>query len=72
MTLLSASVTLGTSIGNLLAGTSADASGHHGAILVTIGAAVALLVSGSSSPPMPVAPPGGGSRPPRLSRSCRG
>lgn len=46
MTLLSASVTLGTSVGNLLGGTVADAAGHRAAISVTIAAAVALLVVG--------------------------
>ncbi|SHJ39485.1 Predicted arabinose efflux permease, MFS family [Tessaracoccus bendigoensis DSM 12906] len=47
MTLLSASITLGTSAGNLLGGTVADASGHRAALGVTIGAAVLLLACGA-------------------------
>ena len=46
MTLLSASVTLGTSVGNLLGGTASDASGYQAALGVTVGASVALLVAG--------------------------
>ena len=46
MTLLSASVTLGTSVGNLLGGAVADASGHRAALSVTAGASVAVLLVG--------------------------
>lgn len=46
MTLLSASVTLGTSVGNLLGGTVADASGHRAAIGVTVASAIAMLLVG--------------------------
>lgn len=46
MTLLSASITLGTSVGNLLGGTVADGAGHRAALGVTVVGAVALLVFG--------------------------
>lgn len=46
MTLLSAGVTLGTSVGNLLAGTLADAGGHPLALWVSLSAGVALLAFG--------------------------
>lgn len=46
MTLLSASVTLGTSVGNLLGGTASDAAGYQAALGVTVGASVALLLGG--------------------------
>lgn len=44
MTLLSAAITLGTSVGNLLGGTVADSAGHRAALGVTVVAAGALLV----------------------------
>ena len=43
MTLLSASITLGTSVGNFLGGAVSDASGHTAALVITVIAAVALL-----------------------------
>lgn len=46
MTLLSAAITLGTSVGNLLGGTVADGAGHRAALGVTVSAAGALLVVG--------------------------
>lgn len=46
MTLLSAAITLGTSIGNLLGGTVADGAGHRAALGVTLSAAVVLLLVG--------------------------
>ncbi len=47
MTLLSAGVTLGTSIGNLLGGTVADGSGHRAALMVTCAASLSLLLFGA-------------------------
>lgn len=44
MTILSAAITLGTSVGNLLGGTVADSAGHRAALVVTVGAACALLL----------------------------
>lgn len=46
MTLLSASITLGTSVGNLLGGTVSDAAGHRAALGITVAAAAVLLVCG--------------------------
>ncbi|MEZ5086305.1 MAG: MFS transporter [Tessaracoccus sp.] len=46
MTLLSAGITLGTSIGNWGGGALADTSGHSGAFLVTFVAGVAVLATG--------------------------
>ena len=46
MTLLSAAITLGTSVGNLLGGTVADGAGHRAALGVTVSAAGGLLVVG--------------------------
>lgn len=69
MTLLSAGVTLGTSIGNLLAGTLADAGGHRLALWVTFAAGVALLAFGvlyaAATRPVPAE----GENPPRP-RTC--
>lgn len=46
MTLLSAAITLGTSVGNLLGGTVADGAGHRAALGVTVTAAAVLLLVG--------------------------
>ncbi|WP_169833900.1 MFS transporter [Rhodococcus phenolicus] len=46
MTLLSAGITLGTSIGNWVGGEVANAGGHSAAIWVAFGAGVSLLVCG--------------------------
>lgn len=46
MTLLSAGITLGTSIGNWAGGALADAGGHTGAFLVSFAAAVFVLIAG--------------------------
>lgn len=47
MTLLSAGITLGTSIGNWAGGALADASGHAGTFFVTLAAGVAVLITGA-------------------------
>jgi len=46
MTLLSAGITLGTSIGNWVGGALADAGGHSAATWVALGAGLALFASG--------------------------
>jgi len=46
MTLLSAGITLGTSVGNWLGGELARSGGHTAALWVSLGAAVALLLVG--------------------------
>lgn len=46
MTLLSAGITLGTSVGNWAGGLMADAGGHRDALWVTFASGVALLLSG--------------------------